>query len=235
MSLTRPTWASVLLLSFCTFSEAWVLHRKPAGHAQIVKDAAPIELRNDAAPVVSLEKRQDSELFCPDDRWQEFLNSNPENRVKTFCNEWLGISPATTVLEYTPTITVTTSAATVTTFTSTTRILTSSTTTVTATTTLAARLPRAANIAAVAEDIINSVIESGTTSEAVATKNEQRIQAESGLANACSCKMVEPTATVTSSYAVPPVVSSITHRQVNYLTLLVHYRRLPGNQFLQDH
>jgi len=71
---------------------------------------------------------------------------------------------------------------------------------------MAPLVPRAANIAAVAEDIFNSVLASGTTSEATSTKNEQRIQAESGLANACSCEMVDPTATVTQSFTVNPVV-----------------------------
>ena len=103
--------------------------------------------------------------------------------------------------------TITTSAASTTITTSTTRVLTTQTVTETATTTMAPIMARAANIAAVAEDIIESVIASGTTSEASSTKNEQRIQAESGLANACSCKMVDPTATVTQSFAVPPVVS----------------------------
>jgi hypothetical protein len=104
MSLTRPSLASVLLLSFCTFSEAWVLHRKSASRAQDAKNVAPVELRRNHAQADTLEKRQETELYCPDDRWQEFLNSNPENRIETFCNEWLGIAPATTVLEYTPTM-----------------------------------------------------------------------------------------------------------------------------------
>jgi hypothetical protein len=37
--------------------------------------------------------------------------------------------------------------------------------------------------------------------------NPQRGAAASLLANACSCKMVDPTATVTESYTVPVVVS----------------------------
>jgi hypothetical protein len=77
------------------------------------------------------------------------------------------------------------------------------TVTQTATTTLSPTspllVPRAANVLAVAEDIFRSVLASGT-------KNEQRIEAESGLANACSCEMVDPTATVTESFTLPPVV-----------------------------
>jgi hypothetical protein len=107
--------------------------------------------------------------------------------------------------------TVTTSAAETTTYTSVKRVRTTQTITQTATTTLAPIVARAANIAAaVAEEIMNSVIESGTTAAPTTTKNEQRIQAESGLATACSCKMVDPTATVTQSYALPPEVSLAT-------------------------
>lgn len=109
--------------------------------------------------------------------------------------------------------TVTTSAASTTTAFSTVRILTTETITQTATTTVGPLVARAANIAAIAEDIINSVLVSGVSGNATAeatatpTKNEQRIQAESGLANACSCKLVAPTSTVTSSFPLNPVVS----------------------------
>jgi hypothetical protein len=69
---------------------------------------------------------------------------------------------------------------------------------------------RAANVAAVAEDIIASVVESGTTTTdaaVAATKNAQQLAAEQGLSTACSCKLVDPTSTVTVSYPLPPVVS----------------------------
>jgi hypothetical protein len=104
--------------------------------------------------------------------------------------------------------TVTTSAESTTTSTSTTRVVVTQTMTQTATMTLSPIVARAANIAAaVAEDIISSVLVSGTTVVPTVTRNEQRISAESGLATACSCKMVDPTATVTRSYALPPDVS----------------------------
>jgi hypothetical protein len=106
--------------------------------------------------------------------------------------------------------TETTSAASTTTTTLTTRVKTTQTIFQTATTTLGQVVARAANIAAVAavaEDIMNSVISSGTTAQATVTENEQRLQAESGLANACSCKMVDPTATVTETFTNDPVVS----------------------------
>lgn len=59
------------------------------------------------------------------------------------------------------------------------------------------------------KEIINSALASGTMFEPTSTKNPQRIQAESGLANACSCEMVETTATVTSQYTVRPVVGEL--------------------------
>ncbi|KAF1850187.1 uncharacterized protein K460DRAFT_422657, partial [Cucurbitaria berberidis CBS 394.84] len=110
--------------------------------------------------------------------------------------------------------TITTSAASTTIYTSTTRLITTETITKTATTTAPALRPRAANIAAVAEDIIESVIASGTTDGVSSSKNSQRVQAESGLANACSCKMVQPTETVTSSFALPPVTTTVGFRRV---------------------
>jgi hypothetical protein len=77
--------------------------------------------------------------------------------------------------------------------------------------TIAPVVARAANMAAVAQDIMNSVVVSGiqpnVTGAAAPTESAERIEAESSLSNACSCQFVEPTATVTSSYTVPPVVS----------------------------
>ncbi|KAH7397314.1 hypothetical protein BKA66DRAFT_239295 [Pyrenochaeta sp. MPI-SDFR-AT-0127] len=109
---------------------------------------------------------------------------------------------------------VTTSAASTTVTTSITRLITTQTITETATTILPPVLARAANIAAVAEDIIDSVIASGTTQATTTSKNWQRVVAEAGLANACSCKMVDPTATVTSSFALPPVYSTVGYRKL---------------------
>lgn len=224
MSFIRSLQASAAFLSFCTVSQAWVLHRKNDAHVQNEINVAPIELRAN-----SFEKRQDTVLDCSENRFQDLLDSNPADRVMTFCNEWLGIAPATVVEQVTPTMsvttpkllysifltihsTITTSASTTTTVTSTDRTIVTQTTTKFATTTIppvtlsAGVQARAANVVAVAEDIIASVIVSGTDSQPTSTQNDQRQQAASGLANACSCKMVDPTATVTSSFTVPPVV-----------------------------
>ena len=104
--------------------------------------------------------------------------------------------------------TVTTSDSTTTTTTSVTRLISTETVTNTATRTLAPVKARAANIAAVAEDMFNAVVNSGIPASAVPTDdNAQRSQAASGLANACSCKLVDPTSTVTESYALPPKVN----------------------------
>jgi hypothetical protein len=103
MSLTRSSWPSVILLSLCTLSEAWVVRRKADSNVHQAEHVA-IELRHEGAQPNRLDKRQQTELICPNDRYQEFLDSNPEDRIKTFCNEWLGIGPTMVVVEYTPTM-----------------------------------------------------------------------------------------------------------------------------------
>lgn len=106
--------------------------------------------------------------------------------------------------------TLTTSADSTTITTTTIRTITTLTSTETATTTVGDRVrARAPNAAAVAEDIIQSVISSGTDEPTPTPKNWQRLQAEEGLANACSCKNVDPTETVTSSFTLPPEVCSM--------------------------
>jgi hypothetical protein len=139
--------------------------------------------------------------------------------------------------------TVTTSAESTTTTTSTTRTVTTETVTQTATTTLAPVMARAANMAAAAEDIIASVVESGTTANNVtsSTKNSQQLQAEQGLSTACSCKLVNPTSTITESYALPPVVSALCSCTYCRLTKSVHNCGLPNsgsscrNRHKEDH
>ncbi|KAH9879685.1 hypothetical protein IAQ61_001504 [Plenodomus lingam] len=211
MHVTHSLQALAVVLSFTGPVEALVV-RKSNKPAQEVYRAA----HRGPAPEGHLYKRQnatDVVLDCSNDRWQELLDSNTGDRITTFCNEWLDIPPATSVLEVTPTITITTSAHSTTSFTSTTRIITTETVTETATSTLAPVARRAANIAAIVEDVIESVIESGSA-VATSSKSPQRIQAESGLSNACSCKMVDPTATVTSSFTVPPVYTTVGVRKV---------------------
>jgi hypothetical protein len=104
VSFTRPRRASVVLLSFCALSDAWALYPRGRGRKHEVEDPAAIELRHDTVQVPNIQKRQDTDLHCPDNRWQQFLDSNPDARVKTFCNEWLGIEPVTYVVETTPTM-----------------------------------------------------------------------------------------------------------------------------------
>ncbi|KAI1512706.1 hypothetical protein L13192_10448 [Pyrenophora tritici-repentis] len=107
--------------------------------------------------------------------------------------------------------TVTTSANSTTATTITSRVVTTSTVVETATTTIIPRR-RAANLFAVGEQIFSAVVANGTSVTPASapvfptsSKNTQQLQAESALANACSCKMVDPTATVTESYTVPAV------------------------------
>lgn len=68
----------------------------------------------------------------------------------------------------------------------------------------------AAQVQSIAASIVDSVIASGTptsTSDVSTSKSPNRVSAERGLATACSCKMVQPTATVTEPFTVPAVVS----------------------------
>jgi hypothetical protein len=81
-------------------SDAWVLRKAASKKAETVPQ---IELRNEAQNVHA-NKRQTTSLFCPDDLFKLLLGSNPDNRVQTFCNEWLGVPAATTTVEYTPTM-----------------------------------------------------------------------------------------------------------------------------------
>jgi hypothetical protein len=103
MSFSRFSWPLAVFLSFCTLSDAWVLHRK-ADSKRVDGESIPqIELRREAQNAPA-EKRQTTSLFCPDDRFQSLLDSNPDGRVQTFCNEWLGVPAATTTVEYASTM-----------------------------------------------------------------------------------------------------------------------------------
>jgi hypothetical protein len=103
MSFSRFSWPSAVLLSLCTLSDGWVLHRKADSKKAAGESVAQIELRTEAHNVHA-EKRQTISLYCPDDRFKHLLDSNPDGRVQTFCNEWLGVPAATTTVEYTPTM-----------------------------------------------------------------------------------------------------------------------------------
>ncbi|KAK1916631.1 hypothetical protein P3342_012256 [Pyrenophora teres f. teres] len=225
MFIIRSLQASALFLSFSTLTEGWSLGRKHDQHAQqhenpIYPAYQPRGASYNGVP----EKRQD-QLMCPNDQWQAFLDSVPKNGVTVFCNDYLGIPPATTVVEYTPTVTVTTSANSTTATTITSRVVTTSTVVETATTTIIPRR-RAANLFVVGEELFSAVVANGTSvtpasasTFPTSSKNTQQIQAESALANACSCKMVDPTATVTESYAVPAVTSTVGFRILSIITL----------------
>jgi hypothetical protein len=104
MSPVRYQWRTAILLSLCTLSEAWVLHRKADSRKQEADNVTPIELRRHEVRKLGLEKRQTTELVCrEDDDYEELLDNNPEPFVQFFCNRLLGLGPATTVVEVTPT------------------------------------------------------------------------------------------------------------------------------------
>jgi hypothetical protein len=98
---TAPSFrALALVLSLFTLTEGWGLRRKPVEHAQEDVKTYPVYRPRGAG---IFEKRQ-GQLVCPNDDYQKFLDSNPPDAVATFCNSWLGIPPATTVVEYIPTV-----------------------------------------------------------------------------------------------------------------------------------
>ncbi|UPX20391.1 uncharacterized protein EKO05_0010623 [Ascochyta rabiei] len=225
MFFTRSLQASATLLSLSALSEAWVLHRNPDQHAEVKTPPAP-----DTQPAWSwnsfFPKRQgDVTLDCPDDQFATLLSNNPDSTVETFCNDWLNIPPTTVISEVTPTVTVTTSASTTTTQTNIERILTTTTLVETATISAMPSVRRrmmaaaAAQVESIASSIVESVIASGTpTSELPASsKAANRLLAEQGLATACSCKMVQPTSTVTQLYTVPAVTSTVGVRVIRVI------------------
>jgi hypothetical protein len=106
MSLTCPSWALFVILSFCIVSEAWIWNHRADEQAQDSGEVAPVELRRrwPHAAVFARRQEQEEELNCTDDWFSEFLNANPSPRIETFCNHWLDIQPATVVEEVTPTM-----------------------------------------------------------------------------------------------------------------------------------
>ena len=91
----------------------------------------------------------------------------------------------------------------------------------------------AAQIESIASSIVDSVIASGTptsTEETSTSKSPNRISAEQGLATACSCKMVQPTSTVTEFFTVPAEVSLLScSKRILLLTKTDHDGRRQGS------
>ncbi|KAF9697700.1 hypothetical protein EKO04_004461 [Ascochyta lentis] len=217
MFFTRSLLASATILSFSALTEAWVLHRSPEEHAQVKKVTAPGTQSSWSWSSFMGKRQGDVILDCPDNQFAALLDNNPDNSVESFCNDWLNLAPATVVSEVTPTVTITTSASTTTTQTNIERVMT--TTTVVETTTIAATASvrrrmlaaAAAQVESIAASIVESVIASGTPTAEVpaSSKPANRLLAEQGLATACSCKMVQPTSTVTDLYTVPAVTTTV--------------------------
>jgi len=106
MLITRSLQASALFLSFTSLAEGWSLHRKHDEHfGQRDNARYPVYQPRRASHEGVADKRH-NQLVCPSDQWQAFLDSVPKDGVTIFCNDYLGIPPATTVVEYTPTVSV---------------------------------------------------------------------------------------------------------------------------------
>jgi hypothetical protein len=96
MYISRSLLASAIVLSLSSSGEASVLHRKPNGDLPRVQ-------RRWSLPSLFGKRQGVEELQCPETTFGDLLNANPEQRVQSFCNDWLDISPTTVVVEYTPT------------------------------------------------------------------------------------------------------------------------------------
>lgn len=100
MYITHSVRALAWVLSFSASIEALVVRRSNDNAVQ-----EKVFARRGPSLRRGFSKRQGiTEMDCPNDRWQEMLDTNPQERIVTFCNEWLDIAPATEVLEVTPTL-----------------------------------------------------------------------------------------------------------------------------------
>ncbi|KAJ4336827.1 hypothetical protein N0V95_008493 [Ascochyta clinopodiicola] len=225
MFFTRSILASATLLSFSALSDAWVLHRKADEHAEVKRVTDPSTQGGWSWNSLFPKRQGDVILDCPDNQFAALLDNNPDDSVESFCNDWLNIAPTTVFSEVTPTVTVTTSASTTTTQTNIQRILTTTTLVETATISATASIQRrmvaaaAAQVESIAASIVESVIASGTPTSVLpaSSKPANRLLAEQGLATACSCKMVQPTSTVTQLYTVPAVTSTVGVRVIRVI------------------
>ena len=96
MYISRSLLASAIVLSLSSSGDASVLHRKPNGDAPRVQ-------RRWSLPSLFGKRQGVQELECPETSFADLLNANPEERVQSFCNDWLDLQPTTVVVEYTPT------------------------------------------------------------------------------------------------------------------------------------
>lgn len=103
MYISRSLQASAFLLSFSTLSSALAVVNNN-GDNDLEQERglkADNAIRRSDKGAAGEEQQA---LDCPNDRWQEFLDANPSPRIQTFCNEWLGLGPATSVVEVAPTV-----------------------------------------------------------------------------------------------------------------------------------
>jgi hypothetical protein len=102
MPINRFTGPLAVVLSLCTLTDAWALYH-PAEKKDARKEIQP-ELRRHKAQDIGLERREVVSLYCPNDRYRQFLDNNPPSNVQTVCNQMLNIPPKTETVDYTPTM-----------------------------------------------------------------------------------------------------------------------------------
>lgn len=105
MFFTRSALASAAILSFTATTEGWVLHRSTEEHVEAKRVAAE-ESESQWSWKKIFGKRQNDGIVldCPNDQFATILSNNPESIVKSFCNDWLNLAPATTTIDVTPTV-----------------------------------------------------------------------------------------------------------------------------------
>lgn len=105
MHIPSSLRASVTIILFVSFTDGLIFIRKATTTAVNGYGHESAKIIRDALRGGDIAKRDDNVtlLNCPNDRFEQMLDNNPSERVKTFCNEWLGIPPATITVEVTPT------------------------------------------------------------------------------------------------------------------------------------
>ncbi|CAI6331930.1 unnamed protein product [Periconia digitata] len=223
MYISHPWLASAIALSIPTFAHARVAQHTLDTGAR--KGTAKDDSSPPWWPIKNIFKRQ-SEIDCSfPNSYYSILNSTGrgDKEVQYFCNRWLAIPPKIVETEITPTITITTTDRSTKLATSTTRTTITVEQTITRssvpatestksspisavpTTTPAPIVPRAANVEARVNKIINSVLENGMATPTATPGDSIKDEDDKKLSLACSCADVEPTSTSTITSTASPV------------------------------
>lgn len=120
MYISPSLLASALVLSFSTYTEARVAQHRANSQSGNALNRQPDDGGTpQKGPLHSLfgkrqdqdqdqDEDEDDELDCSTpDVYIDLLNDESDDAIQTFCNKWLGLPPATTEVDFTPTMSVT--------------------------------------------------------------------------------------------------------------------------------